>query len=786
MKAVILAGGRGMRLRPLTSHLPKPMVPLLNRPCMEYILVLLKQHGITDIVVAVSYLAEQIKKYFQDGSKWGVSLTYVEEEHPLGTAGGVKNCCTCLDETVLVISGDALTDINLTEAIAFHEEKQSRATILLSCVKNPLPFGVVMCDHEGRVERFIEKPGWSQVLSNRVNTGIYIIEARLLQQLLEDGEAYFEKDIFPVMLERRLPLYGFLTTGYWCDVGSFQAYHQAQVDMMERQVRLKLDGDESVSVPGIFIEQGAKIDPSATLIPPVYIGANSVIAAGATVGAGTVLGSEVHLAPNTKIKESILWGHTHVEKESRIEKAMLGRQVYVGQECTIEQGCVIGDRVRIGSRVCMGNGKRIIANANLTLQGQIENQDEAWGRHTLFYKNKVRIPLPNTTPALMFRLARAFTSVVSKAGEVVISSCTHPLAQLLKQTLTVGLCSEGVNVVDCGELTFPLARFAVQNVRGSGGVHLVIGAGEMVLQFIDNQGLPLAQERERKMEWAYQLGEDEWSPSQVGRVRFHSKVVENYRQQFIIESNFAPLRREGRLAQDFFTSLCCRWVAIVRQAANTPQRVQIGDKGEESLLFSTDEGGECLTLYDGHGHPLTQEQLFFLYVAALSTKQKATSLPWSAPTALEEVARVHALPLEWTSLMPRAVLEASQYSFHPVYDALSALVIVADYVGRLGMRWKEIVSSLPSYHMVRGAHPVPRPLLAHGMTELIAQAKGKKKQLRDGMKVYEEGGWVLIYPDGYHHQMCLIVHGKSESDAQHLYATYIEQVKRCMKKETLD
>src|SRR3954468_9727674 len=214
MKAVIMAGGQGTRLRPLTSNQPKPMIPIVNVPCMEYIVNLLKEHGFIDIVVTLQFMPEEIQDYFGEGSDWGVDVRYSIEDAPAGTAGSVKLAEEHLEgERILVISGDALTDCDLTRILEFHEEKGAEATMVLKSVENPLDFGIVITEEDGRISRFLEKPAWGQVFSDTVNTGIYLLEPSVMDEIPdpEDGEYDFSKELFPGLLEEERPLYGYVT-----------------------------------------------------------------------------------------------------------------------------------------------------------------------------------------------------------------------------------------------------------------------------------------------------------------------------------------------------------------------------------------------------------------------------------------------------------------------------------------------------------------------------------------------------------------------------------------------
>src|SRR4051794_25906055 len=210
-----MAGGEGTRLRPLTSNQPKPMVPIVGKPCMEHILELLKKHGFDDVIVTLAFLPQEIRSYFGDGESLGLNIEYSVEESPLGTAGSVRLASGKLDDTVLVISGDALCDLDLTKLVQFHRDKSAAVTIGLKSVENPLEFGIVVTDEDGRIERFLEKPSWGQVFSDTINTGIYVLEPEVLKHVPTDRPYDFSKELFPLLLEMGRPLYGMVCDGYW-------------------------------------------------------------------------------------------------------------------------------------------------------------------------------------------------------------------------------------------------------------------------------------------------------------------------------------------------------------------------------------------------------------------------------------------------------------------------------------------------------------------------------------------------------------------------------------------
>src|SRR3954471_15266214 len=290
MKAVIMAGGEGTRLRPLTSNCPKPMLPLANRPMMEHIIELLRGHAtaedvapgpflatnirpnIDEIVVTVAFLANQIRTYFGDASEFGVRMVYATEDQPLGTAGSVRNAMAELDERFLVISGDVLTDIDLDRIIDFHDEHKAMATIGLVAVDNPLEFGIVITKEDGSVERFLEKPTWGQVFSDTINTGIFVLEPEIFDYIDADKPVDFSSEVFPALLADGKPLYGAVAKGYWEDVGTLESYVSAHKDVMDGRVQVDVPGFEMGQ--GVWLGEGADVHPEAKIEGFAIIGEN--------------------------------------------------------------------------------------------------------------------------------------------------------------------------------------------------------------------------------------------------------------------------------------------------------------------------------------------------------------------------------------------------------------------------------------------------------------------------------------------------------------------------------
>ena len=322
MKAVIMAGGFGTRIQPLTINLPKPMIPLINRPIMLHIIDLLKKHGITELVLLLYHQPMVIKNFFGDGSEFGVHITYVTPLEDFGTAGAVRAAAKFLDERFLIISGDLLTDFDLSQAIRFHEEKGAKATITLTSVKDPLQFGVVITDKEGRITKFLEKPGWGEVFSDTVNTGIYVIEPEVLDHIDPDRPVDFSAEVFPGLLEKGRSLHGHIVDGYWEDVGNPEAYLSAHRDVLSGKVDIDIPGFRIRE--GVWLGEGADVDPDAVIEGPVIVGDNCRVEEGARLSQFTVLGSDVIVRHDAFVERSVVHDHTYLGPATRLRGCSVG------------------------------------------------------------------------------------------------------------------------------------------------------------------------------------------------------------------------------------------------------------------------------------------------------------------------------------------------------------------------------------------------------------------------------------------------------------------------------
>ena len=408
-----MAGGEGTRLRPMTANQPKPLLPVVNKPIMEHVLLLLKRHGFTETVVTVQFLASLVRNYFGDGEDVGMSLQYATEEMPLGTAGSVKNAEDELRaDPFLVISGDALTDIDLSALVRYHKDNSALVTVALTRVPNPLEFGIIIVDEDGRIQRFLEKPTWGQVFSDTVNTGIYVMEPEVLAEVPAGVSVDWSGDVFPQLLKSGAPLYGWIADGYWEDVGSHESYLKAQADVLSGRVEAEIGGFE-VS-PGVWIREGAEVDPEALLSGPLCIGDYAKIEAGAQLREFTVVGSNVVVKEGAFLHRAVVHNNVYVGQGTTLRGCVIGKNTDVMGSARIEEGAVIGDECVIEPEAYVSAGVKVYPFKTIEA-GAVVNTSVIWesrGQRTLFGPRGVSgLINVEITPELCVRLASAYATL---------------------------------------------------------------------------------------------------------------------------------------------------------------------------------------------------------------------------------------------------------------------------------------------------------------------------------------------------------------------------------------
>ena len=346
MKAILLAGGKGTRLRPLTIHTPKPIVPIFNRPFLHYQIDLLKQvPEIDEVILSLNYQPRRIEEVFGDGAEVGIKIRYVVEPAPLGTAGAVKYAGENLTDSVVVFNGDVLTQIDLAAVLRLHRERAAKATIVLTPVENPSAYGLVETDGQSNITRFLEKPKAEEITTNKINAGIYVLEPDTFDRIPSDVSWSIERSYFPSLIERNETFVAYIYDGYWIDIGTPEKYSQVHRDIMDgRYVAAPFD---RVAGARAAVAADARVEEGAVIEGPCFIDDGALVKAGARVGPYAVIGRQTQIEENAVVEGAIIWPNCRISRDAEVRHAILGRNCHVGRHVTVDHGAVLGDRTTL-------------------------------------------------------------------------------------------------------------------------------------------------------------------------------------------------------------------------------------------------------------------------------------------------------------------------------------------------------------------------------------------------------------------------------------------------------
>ena len=598
-----MAGGEGTRLRPLTSNQPKPMVPIVGKPCMEHIVELLRGHGFDDVIVTVAFLPQAIRSYFGDGEGLGVNMEYSVEESPAGTAGSVGLASDKLDETFLVISGDALCDFDLTRLVEFHKERGAAVTIGLKSVENPLEFGIVVTDDDGRVERFLEKPSWGQVFSDTINTGVYVLEPEVLQHVPADRPYDFSKELFPLLLEMGRPLYGLVMDGYWQDIGNLDQYRQANFDALDEHVVLGMPG---IRLRGnVWLGEGVELDDLDQVEGPALISNYCRIAPDAQVGAYSVLSSSVTLLERARTTRSVVDTSTHIGRGAVVEGSIIGRSCDIRAHARLQEGVALGDEVKVGEESVLMPGVRIYPYKEVESGAQIY-ENLIWESRVssrLFERDSVSgLVNVDLTPEVVTKLAVALGTALPRGARIVASREAPAACRMIERAMIAGLNSTGVGVSDLRVLPSAVGRHLLKTHDYAAGFHVgfsAVDAEVVAIRFYEEPGIQLTTELQKEVEKHFNRGElRRAAGDSVGNVDYPVRPREIYAEELLETLDQDAIReRDFRIVVDYGYSagslvlplvLGPLGVEVVAAHAFSPNE-DIGAEGEPAQPHRADE-----------------------------------------------------------------------------------------------------------------------------------------------------------------------------------------------------
>ena len=823
MKAVIMAGGFGTRIRPLTSSLPKPMLPLVNLPIMEHILRLLRGHGFTDLVVLLYFQPQVIKDYFGDGSDWGVRIAYITPTKDLGTAGAVKAAQSYLDAPFLVISGDLLTDMDLTALAGFHREKEAWVTLGLVSVVNPLQFGVVITDKKGRIVKFLEKPGWGEVFSDTINTGIYMLEPQVLEGIPEDGDFDFSKDLFPKLLGKGKPLFGYHGRNYWRDIGDPESYRQAHYDIFDGMVRVEIPGSK-LDLVGRDVRVGyeVQIGEGVRFEGTVVLGNNTRIGDGAFLK-NCVLGNNCSLASRARVIDGVVWDNVLVGYEAQVRGSVVCNNVKVGSAARVEKGSVVAEGCDVGKGALVREGVMIWPNKVLE-EGAILTDNLIWGekwKKRLFESAMVTgITNMDLTPEFVAKLGVAYGSTLPKNASIMTGRDSLRASRMLKRAFIGGVLSAGIHVKDLRLVPEPVLRYKLQSFGEVGGVVFRQSRetpSVTEICFYDTEGLSISTSQEKGIERIF-AREDfrRVHPSEPGRISEIPKVVDFYREGFLKSLDRGAIKEARfRIVVDFahgpastllpemLGELGCDVVGInaylEERAINEVKSVAKSLEGLSKIVvalgaqggFRISPSGEELILVDEVGRVYQgTEALMGMSSLVVATHSPGTLVvPVAAPSVLEEAAVRKGFSLYRVPHGPRSLTEACRKgkvvmgaslgggfvfpAFHYVFDALFALAKTLEMMARGKLSLGQARGMLPFSTFLHREVPCPWELKGTIMRRLSQDAADKEASFVDGIKIFfPSGAWILLIPDQVRSLFHLYAEAQGEAEAIELLDSY--------------
>lgn len=807
-----MAGGEGTRLRPLTCNVPKPMMPVFDRPVMEYSLELLKKYGIKDIAVTLQYLPAAVQGYFQSGRNMGLNIKYFIEDTPLGTAGSVKNAEEFLDETFIVISGDALTDFPLDEAFEFHRSRGALATLVLTRVESPLEYGLVLTDRDGSITRFLEKPSWGEVFSDTVNTGIYILEPEALQYVKPATQFDFSRDLFPYFLAQGKPLFGCVLPGYWCDIGNCQQYRQVHFDILNGLVKVEIPGERRGNV---IVGEGSHIAPRVRLEGPLYIGANSYIASGARILPYTVLGQGALVEANASIKRSVIGQDCLIGPSAEIRGAILGEGVRAKTRSSIFEGAVIGDRSVLEEEVIIKPDVKVWPQKVIearTVVGDSVVWSEKVPRSIFTSRGIMGDMNGQLTPERLVRLGRAIGTLLPLDSRVVVGYDWSNAGRMAKQALEAGLAGSGLEIIDIGRVPATTLRFATRELKGQRGFHLTVNGENVLIRVVNRDGIDLTKSEERKIENL--LNREEYRPVSTQRIEeskylpdmtraYLNNIVEALDLNLIARNQFrvavgADHPRISEWTARLLDRLACDVIRIDRSerlpAANGEAEAMIDHLAIETsrtganLGVYVDNGGQRICLISPEGQVVRDEYLLAVTSLLFAESFGSVYLPSDAPLAIErfagqmgkEVMRTRAATGEF---MNELVMAGEWEQLRLYWDGFYLTGRLLELMARLDASLDELLAGIPMFFYDKRELPISWKQKGRVIRRLAETSAGNDSQSLEGIRLWNESGSSLILPDEDRPVCRIYSEAFSQEIARSLSEFCIETIKKICQEE---
>jgi len=806
---------------------------MANRSMMEHIIELLKKNSITDLTALLYFQPELITGSLGDGSALGVDLDYITLTVDLGTAGAVGSAMRKIggNDTTLIISGDVLTDIDIKKAVEFHRKSKAIATIVLTRVENPLAFGIVITDETGRIIRFLEKPGWGEVFSDTINTGIYILEQEVLDFIPPDKEFDFSKDLFPALLQNKKPIYGYIAEGYWKDVGSLEEYRQANMDILHGKVSVDIRGEE-VGGKGIFVGKDSRIDFTSKLEGSIVIGEHCKIGPDTRIS-NSVIGSGTVVDEGAVILDSVLWGNIRVGAGASLQENVVGNSTEIFEGAHLFENAIVSDHCVIG------RNSTVKANVKVWPQKTVEDDailassliwGEKWNKSVFSNYGVTGLANIELTPEFAAKLGAAYGASLKKGSFVSTSRDAHKTSRMINRAVMTGILSTGVNVHDYGVTPMPVCRFLARGGSEYGGIHTRRSPFDpqfLDLKFFDNKGLDLHPGYEKTIEKLFFREDFERVPmEQTGEMVFPIHGFESYQDGFLSKIDSKAISEAGfkivldysygsssRIFPAILGTLKCEVIALNANLDGTKttktaeefnkamaQLSSIVRSLNSDIGFYLDAGGEKVFLFDEVGEVLDGDTA--LNVMALLTmkcnrdsgKKGVIAVPVTASRAVEKMAETYGFDVKRTKTTARGLMEAATEDgvifvgeqtggfifpqFQPNFDGMYAIAKTMEMLAVQKAKLHKLLREIPPSIIVKDRVSCPFEHKGMIMRRLAESSKDQDIVLLDGIKISFGEDWIAAYPSQDAPYFHLVAEASTQDAANGLIAKYSEKIKQ--------
>lgn len=841
MNCIIMAGGFGTRLRPLTNNLPKPMVPMANRPMIDYIIELLKKHSIKDLTALLYFQPENLKNHLGDGSAFKVSMDYWTAKVDYGTAGSVAHAMRLKKNEsrnpTLIISGDVLTDIDLSKAVEFHKKSKSLATIVMTRVENPLAFGIVITDKKGRITRFLEKPGWGEVFSDTINTGIYILEEEVLEYIPENREFDFSKDLFPFLLENKKPIYGYVAEGYWKDVGSLEEYRQANMDILLGRVKVNIPGEK---IAGTEMRVGAdsRIDYSSK-----FEGAN-VIGAGCKISMNTrivnsVIGSNTVVEEGAVIIDSVLWDNVKIASGALLQENIIGSNTEIAEGAHLGEGAVVSDHCRIGRRATVKANVKVWPHKSVEDEAILASSliwGQKWSKNIFSTYGVTGLANIEISPEFAARLGAAYGASLPKGSFVSTSRDGHKTSRMINRAIMTGILSTGVNVHDYGVTPMPVCRLLARGGSEVGGVHTRRSPFDTLLldlKFFDSTGLDLHPGYEKTIERLFYREDFRRMPlEETGEMLFPIHGFEYYQNSFMSAIDAEPVRKAGfkivldysygsgsRIFPAILGKLDCEVIALNAnldgmKTTKTAEEFQKALRQLSTIVrsldahagFLLDAGGEKVFIVDDTGEIIDGDTALNIVTLLTLKSSRAAgfkhtiAVPVTASRAIDHMAKTYGVNVRRTKTTSRGLMEAASEGiksqeegvvfvgeptggyifpqFQPYFDGMYSIAKILEMLAKEGTRLHKLIREIPPSVLLQDRVSCSFENKGTVMRRLAEDAQGKDMILLEGIRINFKDEWLAAYPSQDHPYFHIVAEASTEQAARGLITKYAEKIKK--------